>query len=204
MSRNAELDADMMAFVAEKFGVEFAQSIEGDLRHGVEVYSPNRVGNGSGYGTSKPKHTSAPSEAQLSFIASLLKQKGVERDLSELDKAQASKLIGELKALPNTAQLATSAAKLEAGMYIKDGVVYRVKISGKGFPYAEQLVHEDGRSSFDYAAGAVRNLIADDKLTLEQAEAYGQEHVVCCMCARELTNEESKARGIGPICAAKL
>lgn len=203
MSRNAELDADMMAFVAEKFGIEFAQSIDNDYRHGVDVYSPRQFGNGNGYGTSKPKPSSKPSEAQMAFIASLLKQKGVERDLSKLDKATASALIGELKALPNTT-VSRPAAKLEPGMYMKDGTVYEVAISGKGYPYAKELVISDGRSSFEYAPGAVKNLTASDKLTLEQAEAFGKEHTVCCMCARELTNPDSIERGIGPVCAAKF
>jgi hypothetical protein len=204
MSRNAELDADMMAFVAEKFGIEFAQSIDSDYRHGVEIYSPRQFGTGNGYGTSKPKVSSKPSEAQMAFIASLLKQKGVERDLSELDKAKASKLIGELKALPNATVSRPAADKLEPGKYIKDGVVYEVAISGKGYPYAKELVIENGHSSFEYAPGAVRNLTAHDKLTLEQAEAYGHEHGVCCLCGRELTNPDSIERGIGPVCASKF
>lgn len=36
------------------------------------------------------------------------------------------------------------------------------------------------------------------------AEAYGHQTGHCCICSRELTNPESVARGIGPICADKF
>jgi hypothetical protein len=36
------------------------------------------------------------------------------------------------------------------------------------------------------------------------AEAYGHLTGHCCICNRELTNPESVARGIGPICADKF
>lgn len=36
------------------------------------------------------------------------------------------------------------------------------------------------------------------------AEAYGKMTGHCCICNRELTNEESVERGIGPICAMKF
>jgi hypothetical protein len=35
------------------------------------------------------------------------------------------------------------------------------------------------------------------------AIAYGQRTGTCSCCGRELTNAESRARGIGPICAEK-
>lgn len=37
---------------------------------------------------------------------------------------------------------------------------------------------------------------------MEWMENYGKRTGVCCVCGRELTNEESVARGIGPICAS--
>jgi hypothetical protein len=35
------------------------------------------------------------------------------------------------------------------------------------------------------------------------ARAYGQRTGTCCVCARELTNADSRAAGIGPICAER-
>lgn len=73
-----------------------------------------------------------------------------------------------------------------------------------------------GRISVDGTftpAEAARNLEPEDKrefwalLTrLRDGDAesvfaeYGKRFGVCCMCGRELTNEESVAAGIGPIC----
>jgi len=42
-----------------------------------------------------------------------------------------------------------------------------------------------------------------DENVLEQAIAYGKETGVCCCCNAELTNPESIAAGIGPICAGR-
>lgn len=36
------------------------------------------------------------------------------------------------------------------------------------------------------------------------AEAYGKKYGVCCICSRELSDPESVARGIGPICATRM
>ena len=36
------------------------------------------------------------------------------------------------------------------------------------------------------------------------AEAYGKQTGHCCICSRELTDPQSVARGIGPICASKF
>ena len=44
----------------------------------------------------------------------------------------------------------------------------------------------------------------EDKLTREQAEAFGQRTGICAMCGAVLTNPESVERGIGPICAGKF
>lgn len=49
--------------------------------------------------------------------------------------------------------------------------------------------------------GIVVNLINDP---VGAAEAYGHLTGHCCICNRELTNPESVARGIGPICADKF
>lgn len=65
-------------------------------------------------------------------------------------------------------------------------------------------------------AEAARNLESEDKRELwallqrlrdgdaEQVFAeYGKRFGVCCVCGRELTNEQSVADGIGPICKKK-
>jgi hypothetical protein len=90
----------------------------------------------------------------------------------------------------------------EAGIYFLDGTVYKVQaaVRGSGRLYAKRL---EG-TSFVMSPGAVRQLHAEDKMTLEQARAYGAVYGVCCRCGRTLTDETSIAAGIGPVCAEKI
>lgn len=90
----------------------------------------------------------------------------------------------------------------QQGFYVKDGKAYRVRRSTRsGYFYA--LVWDDERKQFVYAAGAIRTLTRDDLATLEQAQAFGVETGVCGICGAELTNPDSVARGIGPVCAQR-
>ena len=90
----------------------------------------------------------------------------------------------------------------EDGVYLHDGLVYKVQIAkqGSGRLYAKLL--EDG--VFVYAPGAIRKLSAHEKMTLEQAQEYGRLYGICCRCGAELTDEKSIEDGIGPVCAAKF
>lgn len=101
----------------------------------------------------------------------------------------------------------------EDGMYARtengERVFYKVQIAknGSGNLYAKRLERDESRVSgwgFNYAPGAIRNLTPADKLSLEEAQAFGQLYGVCCCCAADLTDEDSIAKGIGPICEAKL
>jgi hypothetical protein len=88
-----------------------------------------------------------------------------------------------------------------------EGVIYKVQIAkqGSGNLYAKKLVVEgeegDYTASFEYAAGAIRKIRPEWKMTREQAAKFGQLYGVCCVCGRDLTDEGSIAAGIGPICA---
>lgn len=68
--------------------------------------------------------------------------------------------------------------------------------------YAKILDVHTGR--WAYAPGAMSTLQPEDRLTLSQAAALGKEWHRCMVCGRELTNEDSIDRGIGPVCATKL
>lgn len=68
--------------------------------------------------------------------------------------------------------------------------------------YAKILDVHTGR--WAYAPGAMSSLQPEDRLTLSQAAALGKEWHRCMVCGRELTNEDSIDRGIGPVCATKL
>lgn len=96
---------------------------------------------------------------------------------------------------------------LEAAIYLLDGVVYKVQqaIHGSGQMYAKKLVTDEfGPARFEYAAGAIRNLRPEHKMSLEQAVEFGAVYGVCCRCGRTLTDENSIEAGIGPVCASKF
>jgi hypothetical protein len=103
---------------------------------------------------------------------------------------------------PPLAETVKSAAVTEDGMYLRDGVVFKVQIAkqGSGRLYAKRLTG----NGFEYAPGAINTLRAEHKMTLDQAKEYGKLYGVCCACSRDLTDEKSIAAGIGPVCARKF
>jgi len=97
----------------------------------------------------------------------------------------------------------------EAGIY-KDhssGTIYKVQLAvhGSGRLYAKKLVvhPEDKTATFVYEPGAIYRISASDKMTLEDAKAFGALYGCCVRCGRTLTDEQSIAAGIGPICAGR-
>lgn len=99
--------------------------------------------------------------------------------------------------------------EIEDGMYILDGVIYKVQhaVHGSGKQYAKRLVpptQEGDRATFEYAPGMVRKLRPEHRMTMDQAREFGALYGTCCQCGRVLTNEDSIEAGIGPICAGKL
>jgi hypothetical protein len=117
---------------------------------------------------------------------------------------QVSQAIDAMKAqpwlTPKSAQ--PTAPLVPAGFYQLDGVIYKVR-PGKANPshrYAMAFqVTGQGKGSYSYEAG--KGKIA--KLTLAQAAEMGHQTGVCCICGRELTDPNSVAMGIGPICIQK-
>lgn len=111
-------------------------------------------------------------------------------------------------------------AVTEDGMYkIADGTIFKVQraVHGSGHLYAKRLVVDSeavrdavgnvvtpAEVHFEYAPGAIRNLTAQDRLTLEEAKKFGALYGTCCVCGRTLTRESSIAAGIGPVCAGRL
>ena len=90
---------------------------------------------------------------------------------------------------------------MPAGIYKLGDNIYRVKISKPSWkPYAN-LLTEDG---FVYAPRVVSKLSLSNRLTLEEAKAYGVRTGVCAVCGRTLTNEISVLEGIGPICSSRI
>lgn len=140
-----------------------------------------------------------------------------------LTKPGASALIDWLKGLPIKAApakeipataAAVRAEAVPAGRYAIDTQVHAVNgtafykvdrpTEGRwaGRVFVKQIIGPDEQRLSQKQGGAIIAAIA--RVGAEAAAArYGHEIGECGMCGRRLTNDESRARGIGPICAAK-
>jgi len=164
-------------------------------------------------------NTYPASEAQVSYLADLLAQREwptylpmTREDASQrvaegtLDGRTASSLIDALRGAPKVATNRT--ASLSLGMYrTADGTFYRVHESREtGRRYAKRMVWDltEPKPRFVYDRGAIYTLTIADRLSLEDARAWGVETGVCCVCGAFLTDAKSVARGIGPICEGKV
>lgn len=96
----------------------------------------------------------------------------------------------------------------EDGFYYHDGAAYKVQVAvhGSGRLYAKLFDVESG--TWEYAAGAIKKLSADEKMTLSQARAiadeFSQLYGTCFICGKTLTDETSIEIGMGPVCRAKF
>lgn len=52
--------------------------------------------------------------------------------------------------------------------------------------------------------GVFNSLTADTLLSVEEAAEFGHLYGICACCAADLTNEDSIARGIGPVCFGRM
>jgi hypothetical protein len=144
---------------------------------------------------------------QVSFIQTLVSERvyaGVV-EFNNLTVGGASSLIEALLKSPRkvAGRPVASDRVTEVGMYqLSSGAIYRVQRSREsGNLYAKALNVLGG---FDYEQGAMGKLSASDKMTLEQAQAFGMETGLCCVCGAFLTDAKSVARGIGPVCAGRV
>ncbi|MFI6485267.1 DUF6011 domain-containing protein [Nonomuraea sp. NPDC050663] len=64
---------------------------------------------------------------------------------------------------------------------------------------------EDGGQKLDrrYAKGVIATLTDDDRLSIEEAAAWGKQTGYCICCYALLTDPKSVALGIGPVCRKK-
>jgi hypothetical protein len=88
-------------------------------------------------------------------------------------------------------------------MYTVEGVIYKVQraVHGSGNLYAKRWDAET--ESFDIERGAIRKIRAEHRMSVDEAGAFGLIISACAHCGKTLTDEESIARGLGPICAGK-
>lgn len=149
--------------------------------------------------------TKPVSEKQVAFLSTLLSERvhEVVVDFATLTSGEASNLITALLASPRKAG-GSFERITEEGMYRNaQGDIYKVQRSREsGNLYAKRLDIMGG--SFVYEQGAMRNIKPSDRMTLDDAKAFGVQYGFCCVCARLLTNGVSVAEGIGPICGGRI
>lgn len=203
---------------------------ESDLYRLVGVTAPAAssapVGQGtgsysSGYGAPRPQVTrpKLASDKQLAFLTKLLAERVVAEphgsrmqakvNGGELTSKEASDGITWLLAQPKAAAAAAVRTTVHAiaptitdGFYELDGTAYKVQLNQAGTNlYGKKLV--DG--SWEFVPGVVGLLTRGNAqpLSEELAAKLGHLYGSCVICSRRLTDEDSIAKGIGPICAAK-
>lgn len=171
------------------------------------------------YGVAPP-----PTEKQIGYIRVLASQKG--RDLGKLeqwlrgrDRLEVSAMIDRLAALPGAATTAATVATLQSAPQVPDGhyAVPRDEDGAMAFYKVNSPTEERwaGRTFVEVQASEefwpLRSRAARDAVLAKIAAdvqgamlAYGREIGRCGHCNRTLTDPESIARGIGPVCAGKM
>lgn len=150
-------------------------------------------------------------QRQFDMIKSLLAQRELsDALLAQVQDARAKAQAGTLSVSAAsdliTALMAAPMLSLE-GMHKVNDQVYKVQraVHGSGALYAKQLtVLSTGEYQFDYTPGAIRLLSQDTRMSMEDAAAFGHLYGRCIVCSRTLTDEDSIARGIGPVCAERF
>jgi hypothetical protein len=147
------------------------------------------------------------SDKQIALIEKLAAERNLSNnDLAIMLKAKptARLLIDALFAMPKpvAARTATPTIEITEGMYTVGDRIFKVQAAkSTGNLYAKELI--DGE--FEYVQGAITIVRNNGKrMSLEEAKAYGKRTGTCCVCSRELTNPESIASGIGPVCASRF
>jgi hypothetical protein len=127
--------------------------------------------------------------------------------IAQRDRARADFRAKQAKYGKTASSDASAAAPLTPGTYrTPDGRVYRVVPSRtSGRMYASVFTPGDTpeSGSWDYAPGATHRITLAHRLTEEQEREFGRAYGWCCRCGRLLTDPDSVAAGIGPICAGK-
>lgn len=165
--------------------------------------------------------TAAPAtDAQRAYLASLLesRESGGRKieDLEPLTRATASAAIDWLKDQPRKAVAASFAAAVAAAAappapagyfaveYAGALRFYRLAEGrGKwaGYMFVNRYISDDETRVSRAESDAVRAIVAADPEAA--GRRFADEFTRCWVCGRMLTDEESRAAGIGPVCAGR-
>jgi hypothetical protein len=122
---------------------------------------------------------------------------------SEIDYMRAS-ITGLRDALRRARRegAASAAAQLVADrLYEVDGEIFRTFESrSTGNLYAKIWTDE----GWEYAAGAIRRIRPEHRMTVERAIELSVRFTRCIRCGADLTAAVSVERGIGPVCITKI
>lgn len=167
------------------------------------------------------------SVAQINYINNLLDKRVVDPKFglsveeiraraSELSMAKASEWINKLKRLPYAPKEDEEAAgvwtEVPAGRYAIENAegVLRFYVVDRpdrgrwaGYTFLSVMASDELHPIKDHSAKYVilQQIEADPMAALTR---YGREIGVCGVCGRTLTNEDSRAAGIGPVCAGRI
>jgi hypothetical protein len=156
----------------------------------------------------------SPSDKQLDLIAKLRAERGIDPtgDLPR-DKWEASALIDDLFRTPRPRPTVDAEpARVADGRYALDDAAgalrfYRVNTPTEGrwagYTFVDVMASDDRWPIRDKAQreAILAEIEADPMAALTR---YGQEIGACGHCGRTLTDADSRARGIGPVCAARF
>lgn len=148
-------------------------------------------------------------EKQVKFLNTLLQEKNLAGTPYEghsvapdgLNVRQASEAIDFLLGHPGKKQPNKEALP---GYYKYEGGLYEVCQSKQGHNYAKKLWLKQDKATWEFAPGAMKNFQQWEEANLADMKALGMEYGICMVCGRLLTNEESIAAGIGPVCANRF
>lgn len=156
------------------------------------------------------------SDKQISLIRKLCDERGLDLfafangvleendfDTSHLTGGRdgtASQLITALFA-SKPAREGTTKVDPDEGLYRVEDEIVRIKLSKSGNWYATMAMKRPGRTTITWEYLGKR-INMDEALALTDAEA-GQYLGYCVRCNAELTDPDSIARGLGPVCAKR-
>lgn len=160
--------------------------------------------------------TKQMSDKQRNLITSLCAERGMDvaqtvaerfgadvalDDLTGGRDGQASDLISTLFAIKRPAREGTTKADPAEGLYRVDDEIVRIKLSKSGNWYAQMAMKRPGRTTFTWEYLGKRINMADAQVIAD--DEAGRYLGYCIRCCAELTDPESIARGMGPVCAKR-
>lgn len=148
-------------------------------------------------------NTTTEAVAALEFI----QQTKEKLMLGTTNKRQASSIIGLLiRHEARNYDTPTTPTNAPLGVYKHGGEIYRVvKARQSENRYAQKLITIEGRAPrWDIAYGFVRTLKVEELISPEVAAQMGRAFGYCVICGRFLSDPESIAKGIGPVCYERV